>query len=50
MIVREDEPGEQRLVAYVVGEAEADALREHLRQSLPEYMVPAAFVALERCR
>ncbi|HVG45249.1 MAG TPA: amino acid adenylation domain-containing protein, partial [Longimicrobium sp.] len=48
VIVREDEPGEQRLVAYVVGEADADALREHLRLSLPEYMVPGAFVALER--
>jgi acyl carrier protein len=35
-------------VAYVVGEADADALREHLRLSLPEYMVPSAFVALER--
>ncbi|HLL46628.1 MAG TPA: amino acid adenylation domain-containing protein, partial [Longimicrobiaceae bacterium] len=48
VIVREDEPGEQRLVAYVVGEADADALREHLRHSLPEYMVPTAFVALDR--
>ncbi|HEX2079479.1 MAG TPA: amino acid adenylation domain-containing protein, partial [Longimicrobium sp.] len=48
VIVREDEPGEQRLVAYVVGDADADALREHLRLSLPEYMVPSAFVALER--
>ncbi|HYR08202.1 MAG TPA: amino acid adenylation domain-containing protein, partial [Longimicrobium sp.] len=48
VIVREDEPGEQRLVAYVVGEADADALREHLRLSLPEYMVPSAFVRLER--
>jgi amino acid adenylation domain-containing protein len=48
VIVREDEPGEQRLVAYTVGGAEAGALREHLRRSLPEYMVPAAFVALDR--
>jgi amino acid adenylation domain-containing protein len=48
VIVREDEPGEQRLVAYVVGEADADALREHLRESLPEYMVPSAFVVLEQ--
>ncbi|HEU0053300.1 MAG TPA: phosphopantetheine-binding protein, partial [Longimicrobium sp.] len=48
VIVREDEPGKQRLVAYVVGEADAEALREHLRLSLPEYMVPGAFVALER--
>ncbi|HLL45477.1 MAG TPA: amino acid adenylation domain-containing protein, partial [Longimicrobiaceae bacterium] len=48
VIVREDEPGEQRLVAYVVGDVDADALREHLRRSLPEYMVPAAFVGLDR--
>ena len=47
VIVREDEPGEQRLVAYVVGGADADAMREHLRRSLPEYMVPTAFVALD---
>ncbi|HEX8274268.1 MAG TPA: amino acid adenylation domain-containing protein, partial [Longimicrobiaceae bacterium] len=47
VIVREDEPGEQRLVAYVVGEADADALRGHLRLSLPEYMVPSALVGLE---
>ncbi len=45
---RDDAPGGRRLVAYVVGDAEADALRSHLRRSLPEYMVPGAFVALER--
>jgi amino acid adenylation domain-containing protein len=52
VIVREDPafgmPGEQRLVAYVVGEADAGAMREHLRRSLPEYMVPSAFVALAK--
>jgi amino acid adenylation domain-containing protein len=48
VVVREDRPGDRRLVAYMVGGAEADTLRAHLRQSLPEYMVPAAFVALER--
>ncbi|HEU4561891.1 MAG TPA: amino acid adenylation domain-containing protein, partial [Longimicrobium sp.] len=43
-----DASGEQRLVAYIVGGVEADELREHLRRSLPEYMVPAAFVRLEQ--
>ncbi|HEU4557555.1 MAG TPA: amino acid adenylation domain-containing protein, partial [Longimicrobium sp.] len=47
VVVRDDETGDRRLVAYVVGAAEAEALRDRLRQSLPEYMVPAAFVALE---
>ncbi|HEY7767045.1 amino acid adenylation domain-containing protein, partial [Longimicrobium sp.] len=46
--VHEDQAGNRRLVAYVVGDAEAGVLREHLRGELPEYMVPAAFVALER--
>ena len=32
VVVREDETGDRRLVAYVVGDAEAEALREHLRQ------------------
>ncbi|HEU4881180.1 MAG TPA: amino acid adenylation domain-containing protein, partial [Longimicrobium sp.] len=48
VVVREDTAGDRRLVAYIVGEAEAEALRDRLRQGLPEYMVPAAFVALER--
>jgi acyl carrier protein len=47
VIVREDAPGDRRLVAYVAGEAETGELREHLRASLPEYMVPSAFVHLE---
>ncbi|MET0395230.1 MAG: non-ribosomal peptide synthase/polyketide synthase, partial [Longimicrobiaceae bacterium] len=51
VIVREDPafgmPGEQRLVAYLVGGADADAVRDHLRRSLPEYMVPGGFVAME---
>ncbi|HYR08117.1 MAG TPA: amino acid adenylation domain-containing protein, partial [Longimicrobium sp.] len=47
VVVREDEPGERRLVAYVVGDADAESLRVHLGRTLPEHMVPAAFVALD---
>ena len=50
VIVREDEPGDQRLVAYVVvrvGESfEPEAARAVLTAALPGYMVPAEFVAL----
>jgi len=46
VVAREDE-GDRRLLAYIVGEAEAEALRAHVRRSLPEYMVPSAFVPLE---
>ncbi|HVG43749.1 MAG TPA: amino acid adenylation domain-containing protein, partial [Longimicrobium sp.] len=48
VIASKDASGEKRLVAYVVGGVEADELRAHLRESLPEYMVPAAFVVLEQ--
>ncbi|HEU0077405.1 MAG TPA: condensation domain-containing protein, partial [Longimicrobiaceae bacterium] len=48
VVAREDVPGEKRLVAYTVGDAQAAELREHLKGRLPEYMVPGAFVALER--
>ncbi|QDQ29197.1 amino acid adenylation domain-containing protein [Chitinimonas arctica] len=48
VIAREDEPGDKRLVAYVVGaEVDVETLRRHAVQTLPHYMVPAAFVALE---
>ncbi|HYH80383.1 MAG TPA: non-ribosomal peptide synthetase, partial [Longimicrobium sp.] len=46
VLVRDD-AGDKRVVAYVVGDAEAEALRAHLRRALPEHMVPAAFVFLE---
>ncbi|MFP2934233.1 condensation domain-containing protein, partial [Pyxidicoccus sp. 3LG] len=49
VVAREDAPGEKRLVAYVAAataEATPESLRAHLKQHLPEYMVPAAFVAL----
>jgi amino acid adenylation domain-containing protein len=52
VLAREDEPGERRLVAYVVpaeGAAGplAAACRSFLQKRLPDYMVPAAFVVLE---
>ncbi|MBZ4419892.1 non-ribosomal peptide synthase/polyketide synthase [Myxococcus sp. RHSTA-1-4] len=48
VVVREDTPGDKRLVAYVVApEAGAAAIQEALRQTLPEYMVPSAVVPLE---
>ncbi|MGW3085188.1 amino acid adenylation domain-containing protein [Streptomyces sp. NPDC001108] len=50
VVLREDVPGVQRLVAYVVpvGPLDASALRAHLQRDLPDYMVPTAFVPLER--
>ncbi|MFE9564782.1 amino acid adenylation domain-containing protein, partial [Streptomyces sp. NPDC006487] len=51
VVVREDEPGDARLVAYVTSDAESRPapaeLRSLLAAALPEYMVPAAFVPLE---
>ncbi|MFI7648062.1 amino acid adenylation domain-containing protein [Micromonospora sp. NPDC049460] len=47
VIVREDSPGDKRLTAYVVGGAEHAALKSALKETLPEYMVPSAFVTLD---
>jgi thioesterase domain-containing protein/acyl carrier protein len=47
VVAREEAPGDRRLVAYVVGEVATETLRRQLREQLPEYMVPAAFVPLE---
>ncbi|MGZ4135154.1 MAG: non-ribosomal peptide synthetase, partial [Tumebacillaceae bacterium] len=50
LLAREDEPGEQRLVAYLVpAEEQAPTvveLRGYLSEKLPDYMVPSAFVIL----
>ncbi|HKH45137.1 MAG TPA: amino acid adenylation domain-containing protein [Thermoanaerobaculia bacterium] len=42
-----DAQGERRLVAFVVGQAAPEALRELLKRRLPEYMVPTAFAFLD---
>ncbi|MFE6182997.1 amino acid adenylation domain-containing protein [Streptomyces sp. NPDC056465] len=51
VIVREDPAGDKRLVAYVVprkgGTVDVTGLRSAIAAKLPDYMVPAAFVALE---
>ncbi|WP_327168412.1 non-ribosomal peptide synthetase [Streptomyces subrutilus] len=51
VVMREDEAGERRLVAYVVaagaGPEDTAQLREALAAELPDYMVPSAVVALE---
>ncbi|GAA4613441.1 non-ribosomal peptide synthetase DhbF [Saccharopolyspora hordei] len=47
VVVREDQPGDKRLVGYTVGTAGSAELRSYLAERLPGYMVPAAFVAVD---
>ncbi len=47
VLVREDRPGDKRLVAYVVGDVPPRELRAFLRSRLPEPMLPSAFVRLD---
>ena len=51
VIAREDQPGDKCLVAYVVARREpapaSKDLSDFLRESLPDYMVPSAFVVLD---
>lgn len=53
VLAREDNPGDKRLVAYVMAKPgsepiEAEALRSRLARAFPTYMVPSAFVFLEQ--
>jgi len=47
--VREDTPGDKKLVAYLVANEEVTTgeLHDRLKERLPDYMVPSAFVMLE---
>jgi amino acid adenylation domain-containing protein len=51
VVAREDTPGEKRLVAYLTridrSDPSAQELRAHLSRSLPEHMLPSAFVTLD---
>lgn len=50
VVATEEEPGEKQLVAYLVlapgATVTGTALREYLRQRVPDYMVPSAFVSI----
>ncbi|NER81769.1 MAG: AMP-binding protein, partial [Leptolyngbya sp. SIO1D8] len=51
VIAREDEPGNKRLAAYVVGQAASEVITQELRRflekKLPRYMIPSTFMVLE---
>ncbi|QHF44605.1 non-ribosomal peptide synthetase [Pseudomonas sp. S35] len=51
VLAREDAPGDKRLVAYFTWAAEPvgiDRVRAHLHGQLPDYMLPSAYVPLDR--
>lgn len=48
VIVREDTPGNQRLVAYVVLREPDNNLRAFVKARVPDHMVPASFVVMDR--
>jgi amino acid adenylation domain-containing protein len=49
VLVREDDSGDKQLVAFVAPQgADQSTLREYLKERLPQYMVPSAFVVMER--
>ncbi|MGZ5015804.1 MAG: non-ribosomal peptide synthetase, partial [Methylobacter sp.] len=49
VIAREDQPGDKRLAAYLVAadSIDVEALKARLKDTLPDYMIPGAFVLLD---
>ena len=48
VMLREDRPGDKRLVAYVVGQGiDVEAQRARLKGRLPDYMIPSALMVLD---
>ncbi|MFD6269101.1 amino acid adenylation domain-containing protein [Nocardia asteroides] len=51
VLLREDTPGDQRLVAYLIARSgialDTDSVREQLRKALPAYMIPSAVLVLD---
>jgi acyl-coenzyme A synthetase/AMP-(fatty) acid ligase len=51
VIAREDVPGDRRLVAYIVsrdpGALDVNRIQKHLKEVLPDFMVPSAFVMMQ---
>jgi amino acid adenylation domain-containing protein len=51
VVLKEEEPGDQRLIAYIVAGQKmnptSQELRVHLKQRMPDYMLPTAFVMLD---
>jgi len=51
VLLREDAPGDKRLVAYIIGAAEetpdTSAIRTWLKDQLPDYMVPSTLMVLD---
>jgi amino acid adenylation domain-containing protein len=52
VVLREDTPGDQRLIAYLVAQPAmqllTDEVRQYLRERLPEHMLPQSCVVIER--
>ncbi|HEX8186687.1 MAG TPA: amino acid adenylation domain-containing protein, partial [Blastocatellia bacterium] len=52
VVAQNEEPGESRLLAYVVtnegGAFSTSELRGFMKEKLPDYMIPSAFIALDK--